>query len=290
MYYADSADEYYYAEDGYEEEGSGEYEALAAWPPEPVQCANGPTCKFLALGVCRFYHPEAEEEAAEEAWDESAEDWQAWEEPAAQEPKVFKMVVPPSSAASTQKQPVSVPGPRWNVLVNSQATPAKATKVPRALSASRSPRRRRSPSLRAGGIRHSVPVATWPGAWTRTRAEAPRASPSRSPRRRTAVLHAPTRRGMQVPRAPSPSRSPRRRRPPSSRASSVHHVAPCGTWPGTWTRTRTEDRFEPLDHHCQQSIALQPPALVALCWLILLNGSRRWRLLLIPATGGWHCM
>mmetsp|Transcript_181711 Transcript_181711/g.576564 ORF Transcript_181711/g.576564 Transcript_181711/m.576564 type:complete len:351 (-) Transcript_181711:152-1204(-) len=177
MYYED--DGYYYGEEGYEADGA-DYDASGSWAAEPgghgggpsaVICANGPSCKFKALGVCRFFHPEAEdEEGAEEAWEENEEDWKAWEEPAPQEPKVFRMVVPAATSSADRKRtlvsaaaaapagttaataataavsaatadpvPAAVPGgstagarptvptgPKWNVLVNSQPTPAKA--------------------------------------------------------------------------------------------------------------------------------------------------------------------
>lgn len=141
MYYGD---DYYWGDEGYDEAELGDL--ASAWPAgQLVQCANGPTCKFFALGTCRFYHPEVEEEAGEEAWDVGFEDGQ---EPANQETAVFRMVVPRCTGAKTQNQ-VSMSQPssqRWNVLVNSQAAATKAVDMTTPRFASRSPRRRKSTS------------------------------------------------------------------------------------------------------------------------------------------------
>lgn len=148
--YGDGPDNYYYGEEGYEEPDYGA--GAAMWPTEPVHCVNGPTCKFFALGVCRFYHPETEDDGAEEAWEEGAEDWHAWEEPAPEEPAVYRMVVPSSSTPAPKQPNNSASNHRWNVLVNSQTgSQSVVTTKAATRSASRSPRRKRTGANGMGG-------------------------------------------------------------------------------------------------------------------------------------------
>lgn len=152
MYYDLGQDYWYEGEGGSgynSDEGFAEY-GDTTWAAEScrntVQCVNGPTCKFKALGVCRFYHPEVEEEAGEEAWEDTLpEEWQAWEESEQQEysrrrsTQVARDASQPQKASSAvdpleslpanavSKTSAGQPSHRWNVLVNSQPTPAKSS-------------------------------------------------------------------------------------------------------------------------------------------------------------------
>lgn len=233
MYYGDASDDYYWGDEGYDEAASGDF--AASWPIEqPVQCTNGPTCKFFALGVCRFYHPETEEDGGEEAWDgELAEDWQAWEEPVSQEPAVYRMVVPPSSGTAAPKQPstAAAPGHRWNVLVNSGGSSTKGTEAAPTRSVSRSPRRRK-PTTTGGETRapppsdssSAAPVATSP----------PTAAPAAVPARASASASATA----AATAVPVIADTARRRHHRSHHRAAVLREAP---------QYMLQERFEPLE-------------------------------------------
>jgi len=156
-------DGYYGVDVEYDGAAEEEYEGVGGWgeaydatleEPEwgmrPILCANGSSCRFLAMGVCRYYH--------------SAEEWECVGVQAAG-PQVLRQPV----AAPHRKRP-------WNVLVltpegskfagESQArvdSPRREGREVEGGRRSRSPRRQgRRPSLTPAGARATTDLAATP--------------------------------------------------------------------------------------------------------------------------------